>query len=108
MRRGTKKPTSPVSPKRMPRERLAQALAPVAEDYLTFVQTHPEDEKPGDPKQFEARQNAGMAALQHLTELAAIVSGETAPEAVEAEVQKVLETTRTQMAKETEGGDAAG
>lgn len=108
MKRGTRKPAAPGSPKRMPREKLAQALTPVAEDYLSFVQTHPEDEKPGDPKQFEARHNAGLTALQHLTELAAIVSGETAPEAVEAEVDKVLETTREQMAKEKAGDGTAG
>ena len=66
MKRGRKPPqAAPTVPKR----KLAEALDPLAEDYVTFVRTHPEDEHPGDSKAFRARHDAGLAALHHLTEL---------------------------------------
>jgi len=107
MKRG-RKPAAPGSGGRMPRTKLAEAIAPIAEDYVAFVQTHPEGEQPGDSKAFAARHSAGLTALQHLTELAALVSGETSAEGGQDQADKALEEARTRMAKDGDGGGTPG
>jgi hypothetical protein len=104
VKRGRKAPPAAMRGSRMPKEKLAQAIEPIAEDYVAFVSSHPEGEAPGDSKAFAARHNAGLTALHHLTELTAMVSDDASAEAVQESVDQVLADTRERMAQEEEDG----
>ncbi|MGG5812464.1 hypothetical protein [Falsiroseomonas sp. CW058] len=105
MRRG-RKPASPAG--RVPKDKLAEAIGPIAEDYVAFVNSHPEGEQPGDSKAFRARHDAGLVALHHLTELTSLLAGDATAEAVQSGVDKVLADTRARMAKEEDGDATTG
>ncbi len=108
MKRGRKAPPAPKPAKVVPKEKLARAIDPIAEDYIAFVSTQPEGERPGDSKAFAARHSAGLTALAHLTELATLVSDDASPDAVQATVESVLEAARARMQEEGRGGEPSG
>lgn len=88
---------------RVPRAKLAAVLDRVADEYAHFINDPPLEEVPPDAKTFAARQSAARVALAHISELAALATGD-AEEAEEA-VQDVLAHARAMIAREGEGED---
>jgi hypothetical protein len=96
MKRGRKTPAPPKAPASLPRARLIPSLDAVADEYARFV-ADPE----ADAKAFTIRHDAARTALAHLTELAAIATGDSSPEGLEATTDEVLGRARARMAAET-------